>query len=177
MTRQVWHWPSPTACAAMPTTSLMVGTPVGSNLTLRIFGEGIRSRERQTQTRALPTPKRRLSTVLSGATMQHKVNVQRFFNLNIGGKDEHMATSRERHRVLKYSFRLGCGGFRICVAAPRWRPTDLRLPDLQRIFCALRRFDLHADREADHGQNRNRRHCDVPGGGLYVSSPSRPVDC
>jgi hypothetical protein len=28
MTRQVWQIPSPTACAAMPTISLMVGTPV-----------------------------------------------------------------------------------------------------------------------------------------------------
>ncbi len=34
MTRQVWQRPSPTAWAAMPTISLMVGTPVGANLTL-----------------------------------------------------------------------------------------------------------------------------------------------
>src|ERR1700687_4441304 len=34
MTRQVWHIPSPTACAAMPTISLIVGNPVGANLTL-----------------------------------------------------------------------------------------------------------------------------------------------
>jgi len=44
-------------------------------------------------------------------------------------------------------------------------------------FALLRRFDLQADRGADRGENRNRRHCDVPRGGLYVSGHSRSVDC
>jgi hypothetical protein len=53
MTRQVWQTPSPTAWAAVPTISLMVGTPVGqahlrdeplrvdqSEPPLRIIGRG-----------------------------------------------------------------------------------------------------------------------------------------
>jgi hypothetical protein len=46
----------------------------------------------------------------------------------------------------------------------------LRFPDLPRLFRAVRRLDLQADRRADHGQNRNRRHCYVPGGGLVADT-------
>jgi hypothetical protein len=51
-----------------------------------------------------------------------------------------------------------------------------RFADLQRIFCALRRLDLHADRKADRGQYHTRRHCEFPRGGLHVSGHSRSVD-
>ena len=90
-----------------------------------------------------------------------------------------MATSRERQRILKDSFQPVCGAYRICAAhgATRGLRRGLRFPVLQRIFCPLRGLDLHADWEADHGQNRNRRDCDVPGGGLHVSGHSRSVDC
>ena len=75
----------------------------------------------------------------------------------------------------------GLSAVLLAFAPPAARPwpsrRGLRFPDLPRIFRALRRFDLQADRGADHGQNRNRRHCDVPGGGLYVSGHSRSVDC
>ena len=59
---------------------------------------------------------------------------------------------------------------------PRGR-RGLRFPVLQRVFRALRRLNMQADRGADHGQNRKRRDCDVPGGGLHVSGHSRSVDC
>jgi hypothetical protein len=51
MTRQVWQTPSPTACAAMPTISLMVGTPVGANFT---FGSRICSISHFALTRVSP---------------------------------------------------------------------------------------------------------------------------
>jgi len=66
-------------------------------------------------------------------------------------EDEQISTSGKRQQTLKGSIRPCCDVFRICAtdgASGRpWR--DFRFPNLQRIFCALRRLDLHADRKPD----------------------------
>src|SRR6516165_8160903 len=83
MTRQVWHIPSPTACAAMPTISLMVGTPVGANLTLgRHLHEVASGRGKTDSKQGTAAAKRRFSAVLNGGSLHRKVNVQRCVNLN-----------------------------------------------------------------------------------------------
>ena len=99
--------------------------------------------------------------------------------LNVEGEDEHITTSNTWQQTLKDSVRPSCCVLRTCTLASVPWPSrrGLRLSDLRRLFCALRGFDLHADREADHGQNCNRRHCDIPGGGLHMSDPFRSVDC